>query len=480
MKATGNPVAGSAPLDVLLVHVPRMRPHMNQIMVMPAGLFSLADTLSRAGLRVRILHVGLRRQADPHFSLPDYLRGCGAKLVGFTLHWFYQTYDVIQAVNQVKAAMPHVPVVLGGYTASCLFKELIGRRSIDYVIRGDGELPLLQLSQRLLGRESHELAAIPNLVWRDEAGLPKANELSFQATPEYMAGIAHARPDLMEDAEEYFSDRVLYKDFDERIEANRADFFRNVFYYTPGKGCPYNCSFCGGSHDTQTRILGRPKVWFFTDEKILLDLRELHRKGIRTLRVSFDPDPARATYLRLFQRLREEGLKFTLVFDCWTPPSPAFVEAVASTFLPDSMLVISPDAGSEEIRRKNKSCFYSNAELLASLALLREAGVRGHVFFGVGLPFEAASDLEQTHQLALQVVRAGVHVSALPMDCDPCSMIQQNPERYGVSLSGQGLRFYFESTRSDQPFVSYTGSLLSAAEIDSFLEALIRELNQVQ
>lgn len=465
------------PVDVLLVHVPRMRRHMNQIMVMPAGLFSLADTLDQAGIRTRILHVGLRRQADPQFSLADYVRECGARLVGFTLHWFYQTYDVIQAINQVKAAMPHLPVVVGGYTASCLYKELIGRRSVDFVVRGDGELPLQQLARHVLGHGDGPLASIPNLVWRDSNGVPRANELSYQATAEFMQRVSHARPDLLEDAATYFSDAVFYKDFDERIRANRADFFRNVFYYTPGKGCPYNCSFCGGSHATQTGIFSRPKVWFFSHEKILCDLRELHKAGIRTLRISFDPDPKRTEYLRLFQSLREEGLSFTLVFDCWTPPTSEFTQAVGWTFGPESMLVISPDAGSEEVRRKNKSCFYTNQELLVSLQHLKSYGVRGHVFFGVGLPFESAPDLEETRQLALEVARQGVHVSALPMDCDPCSMIQQSPEFYGVSLPGQGLRFYFESTRSDEPFVSYTGSLLSPADISAFVESLIGELN---
>ncbi len=476
-STTAGAGEGMRQVDVLLIHVPRMRRDMNQIMVMPAGLFSMADVLDRAGISVEILHVGLARQKNPAFSLPKFVEASGAKVCAFTLHWFYQTFDVIQSINQLKSAMPGMAVVVGGYTASCLYRELILRRSIDFLVRGDGELPLKLLTNRLLGLEATEISAIPNLVWRDSELRPHANELSFQASAEFMSDVSHARMDLLVDSELYFSDRVLYKDFDERILANKGDFFKNAFFYTPGKGCPYNCSFCGGSHETQKGIFHRAKTWFFPDEKILNDFRAIWQNGINTIRLSFDPDPRRRAYLRLFEALRSEGIRFTLVFDCWTPPDEAFVEAVASTFTKESMLVISPDAGSEEVRRKNKSCYYSNDELMESLNHLSRFGVRGHVFFGLGLPFESAADLELTALLAEEVVRRGFNVSALPMDCDPCSMIQGNPDGYGVTLEGQGLRYYFEATRSDAPFVSYKGSLLSPEEIDLFLGRLIHRLN---
>lgn len=464
-------------VDVLLLHVPRMRRRFNQIMVMPSGLFSLADCLDRAGLRVRILHLGLELQANPAFSLPDYLRRHQVKLLAVSLHWFYQTWDVIHTINQVKRELPELPVVVGGYTASCFYRDLALRGSVDFVIRGDGELPLLRLCEQLWGTEPPRLEQVPNLVWKGDGGRVHQTPLSFESTPAFMVELSHARLDLLERSGEYFSDRVLYKDFDERIEANRGDFFSNAYFYTPGRGCGFDCLFCGGSRSAQHRLFGRSGAFFFDDDKIIRDLEELHRQGIRTLRVSFDPERDRATWLRLFERIRVQGLSFTLVFDCWTLPDGAFARAVKATFLPDSLLVISPDSGSEEVRRRNKSCFYTNGQLLDSLGLLAAHEIRRHVFFGVGLPFETAADLAQTRSMALQAAATGAHVSVLPLDRDPCSLVQVPFDAHPDSVPGTGLRQYFEVSRSDAPAFPLDNGLLSMDEIERFIAQTIAALN---
>ncbi|MCK5394209.1 MAG: hypothetical protein KAI91_07695, partial [Candidatus Omnitrophica bacterium] len=72
-------------LDCLLVFVPKLkniyRPigeHMFTVLL-PMGLLSIADYVYRQGFSVNIVHFGLEKINNPHFSLEDYLKSTNPK-----------------------------------------------------------------------------------------------------------------------------------------------------------------------------------------------------------------------------------------------------------------------------------------------------------------------------------------------------------------------------------------------------------------
>jgi radical SAM superfamily enzyme YgiQ (UPF0313 family) len=463
-------------MDCLLIHAPRMRPAFNQVMVMSAGLFSLADVLDRHGVGVRICHLGLR----PH--LEQLLLEHRPRIVGLSLHWFYQTHDALQAARLIRKTLPAAKIVVGGFTASCFPHQLARRPEVDFVIRGDGEGALLALCNALAGKGgAARLREVPNLVFSTKCGRVAENPVVCLDTSQLVAGASLFRPDLLLDPDRYFSDDILYKDFDDRVEVNRRHLYSNALFYTPGRGCGFRCTFCGGSRDVHERLFSRKRPRFFSTKKILSDLKEATSRGIGTLRLSFDPDPFRRRYIDLFEAMKKEGLgELRLVFDCWTLPGAELMKKVSECFAPDSLLVLSPDSGSERIRNETKphpAHAFSNDELMGCLETMRDAGVDAHLFFGAGLPFETSAHLQATQDIALEAHRLGFGCSVLPIDADPGSSVFCRPKKHGMSLVAETLEDYERLSRSDGPWIGARSSSLTGAAVDGFVTETVRKLN---
>ena len=454
-------------MDCLLLHVPVTRGWgLRRIYVMPSGLFSLADALDRNDVGARIVHLGMMTLHDPRFDLTRLIEAERPRVVGLSLHWHFQLHDVLDAVRVVKTVAPDCAVVLGGFTASGFHEELMAEHPlVDYVIRGDGEEPLLALC-RLLVHEEGSKEQIPNLVWRDASGTVRCNPLTFCSSAKHSAAGSHARIDLLKRPDLYLS-RPLY--FDDALGLERC------FFYPFGAGCSVACSFCGGGARAHSEIFGRRGYYFFDHEKVLRDLEDLAAHDVRTLRASFDPEPRGDYYPRLFAEIRRRGLSFRMVFECWDLPTPAFVEAFAETFTEDSLILLSPDCGSEEVRRRNKGFYFSNAELLESLELAARRSVQVVAYFSYGLPFETGADLETTAGLIAEVQARGARCAT-----DPISPLFREPKRFGVTLAMETLEDFVTTHRDAvRPRIGYRTEALGEDEILEgcrYLSALAGEM----
>ena len=91
--------------------------------------------------------------------------------------------------------------------------------------------------------------------------------------------------------------------------------------------------------------------------------------GYRTMSLCFDPTPMRDSYYReLFRQIREARLDVAFYFECWGLPTADFVADFRRTFpSPESYIAVSPDAGDEAVRKRNKQPFYTDAQLFETL-----------------------------------------------------------------------------------------------------------------
>ena len=71
----------------------------------------------------------------------------------------------IQVAAWAKRVNPDISIIAGGMSASVFFPFLLRDSKIDYIIRGDGDIPLLLLVEALL--EGKDISEIPNVAGRD-------------------------------------------------------------------------------------------------------------------------------------------------------------------------------------------------------------------------------------------------------------------------------------------------------------------------
>jgi len=452
-----------APVNCLFLHIPKSKigcrssRHCFNLDTFPTELLGLADLLSSNDISSEIVHLDLEKLEDPRFSILHYIGEKKPRIAAFDLHWHDQSFEVIEAVKEIKAAFPSLFILLAGHTASFYHEEILDRFSeVDGVLRGETELPLLELARTLLAREE-DLFSIPNLSWRRK-GRVLINPLSYAASEEDLNRLRFTRFPLLKSYSTFI--RYAPHPFCMGGKLNDKNWRKHpvqsrVFHLPVGRGCPVQCTWCGGGVSCQETISGRTKVIFRNEEKVLESIEEAVSYGFGTFHISFDPSPQNPEYfLRLFSRVREKGLSVECLFECYGLPTIPFIQAFKETFPgPRSRLILSPDAGSDRLRKTHKGFAYTNRALMESLQELRRCGVLCELFFSLGIPFEEEKDINQMAQLQNEIRSHYPNVKRIRtfvLGMEPGSPWQADPEVFGIATSLRSFMDYYHFHSGDE------------------------------
>jgi len=430
---------------VVLVHVPKVARIDGQIdrfgaMSMPMGLLALAALLDREGVDCTVVHLGIELQRDPLFRLDEWIVHRAPILVGFSLHWHLQLADVLSEAERVDKALPSVPIVVGGFTATAFAEELLASYpAIDYVLRGDAERGLLELVQALTQEASPwEPETISNLAWRQN-DVVVAPPLSFTASSDELSALNFSRIDLLHHRELLRHDPV-------GAPGPPGEGPRK-FYLSIGRGCSFTCAFCSGSRGPHERLTGRSGPTFRSPESVTRDVRRLLEQGVDELHLCYQPSGREtfAWYQNWFGQLRHEGLRPGLTFECFGAPPPEFFDDLADTFDRErSTVLLSPGSADEEVRRRFQGPSYSDTELHRVLEHCRGLGIHTHVCASL-YPGDGWPEARKLRDW-LAVLRAAYHCTTVvsPIEVEPLSPWQTSPARYGLQDVRTGLAAYVE------------------------------------
>jgi len=110
-------------------------------------------------------------------------------------------------------------VIIGGSHASAVPESLLYSPAVDYVIRGEGEKPLVEFLRYLEGQRSVE--EVPNLVYK------KNGELCFNPTGDNFA-----------------IDELPYPDLNDFAPSRYHLAGKPMTFMITSRSCPHKCSFC--------------------------------------------------------------------------------------------------------------------------------------------------------------------------------------------------------------------------------------------
>jgi radical SAM superfamily enzyme YgiQ (UPF0313 family) len=457
-------------LDCICLHVPKLtnyyRP-IHQFMwinFMPMGLLALADLLQRHGISSQVLHVGVEWIEDPHFSVLDYIKEKEPQIVALDLHWHHQSFDVMEVVKKVKAVFPSTYVVLGGYTASFFHEEIMRNfDGVDGIIRGEAEVPILELAKGLQkGKE--DLFSVSNLTWRRK-GRILVNPLSYVASEKDLNDLSFTNFSLLKNHPTYI--RYIGQPFYVKGVSKEKNFWMYslkspIYHLTVGRGCPVQCTWCGGGRLSLETITGRKEVTFRGVESVLQSIQEAVSYGYETFHICFDPYPQKPHYfLELFSRIREEKIKMECSFESFGLPTIDFIRSFKETFPgPKSLIALSPDVGSDRKRQVHKGYPYSNEALMESLDQMKANGVFCDLFFTLGVPFEKETDVQQTIRLQKSIRDQYANVRGIrtfTIEMEPGSPWQLDPEEYGVETSLKNFMDFYHYHSGDKSAFSSLG-----------------------
>ncbi|MBU1077724.1 MAG: cobalamin-dependent protein [Spirochaetes bacterium] len=421
-------------LDVLFIHQGKARDKgSNKILLLPMGLIAMADYLERNGIKARVVHNLIEKHIDPSFDIVSLIRGYQPRIICFDLHWHQQISTVLELVKYVKSKLPEATVVLGGYTASFFYKELMaGFACINYIIRGDSELPLFELARNVLsGNDGNGLSAVPNLVYR-QSGRLKVNKQSYCLSAQLLNRLNFTRFDLLDNYKIYNSSNV----FEGEISVEKSNGFNKnggIFFYNCGRGCPYNCSICGGSRKSQKIISNRTQIVYAPVASVVRNLKSLEKYNINTWYNTFDPYKNKAYFIELFKQIKRNKIKLNLQFECLNIPSEEFILAVQDTFSRVRLDFIL-QTGSERLRKLNKGNFYTNSQLFKVLRRLQNTKINVDLCFVAGLSFEEKEDVFKTLEFINLVKNSfrRIHIVSEVLEMEPASPWHLDSKKYGI------------------------------------------------
>jgi radical SAM superfamily enzyme YgiQ (UPF0313 family) len=203
--------------DVLLVNAPvrgaRLDRHAS--LGLPLGLAYIAAVLREHGYRPSIVDLNINGM-DPA-KVKSIIEMSDPAVLGISAHT--ETYlGGLEFARIAKGLKPDLVVVMGGPHASVMHAEVIQEDCIDYVVRGEGELTMLELTDFLL-KGVGDPADIKGIAFK-------------------RGGVAVVSPDRP------------FIEHPDTLPFPARDLLPLDLYTFPGNlltsrgGCPFNCDFC--------------------------------------------------------------------------------------------------------------------------------------------------------------------------------------------------------------------------------------------
>ena len=220
----------------------------------PLGLMYIASVLLANGFNeVKIIDSQANKLS--YNELESLILNESPDIVGMTAMTFTMT-DVMMTARIIKKVAPEAAVVLGGAHVDIYPLETIQLPEIDYVIKGEGEYPFLELIRCLSGKRLDGLSNIRNMVWKDDREQVWENELTENVNNYSLMPFParHLVP-----INNYYS-----------IMTNNNP----ITTLITAKGCPYQCLFC---------YKHVAKVSHRTPENVVDEMLYIKEMGIREI-----------------------------------------------------------------------------------------------------------------------------------------------------------------------------------------------------
>jgi anaerobic magnesium-protoporphyrin IX monomethyl ester cyclase len=290
-----------------------------------------------------------------------------------------QLSQAVPVCKAVRAARPDVPIVWGGYFPTQHTDTVLQSSFVDFVVRSQGEQPLLQLLESL--RSERPFEAVGSLSWKDPRGRVVHNPSAVMTTLDELPDLPYGRVPM----DEYIHPTYLGR----RTIAHSSSF-----------GCPFSCSFCAVVAMTNRRWLAQSPARM---ERVLGHLTAEY--GVDSVMMhDMDFFISEARVADFSERIAPLGLKWWALgrIDTLMHYSDATWRAMVRSGL--KMVFSGAESASDEVLATMNKGGQASARLAIDLARrMKSYGVVPEYSFVLGSPPDPLGDMARTFEFIREI-----------------------------------------------------------------------------
>lgn len=316
--------------------------------------------------------------ADPAAQIIERAQATGAKLLAVSVMPGPQLRQAVPVCKQVKAALPDLTILWGGYFSSNHGDVVLRSDYVDYVIQGQGEAPFRKFVDTL--HSGGAMTDIPSLGYMengDPCYTPRAPFVNLETLPWY--------PYDSLDMEQYIGKSYLGK----RVLAHHTSW-----------GCPFACNFCAVVPLAKQR-------WLPESAKRVADVTlklkaQYNIDGMEFHDMDFFVHEGRSA--EIAERLIGHDINWWALgrVDTLMSYSDATFEKLSKSGV--KMIFMGAESGSDEtLKNMNKGGKSSTALTIEIVKRMKHYGIVPELSFVMGNPPDPVADIEATTRFIRQI-----------------------------------------------------------------------------
>ncbi len=381
----------------------------------PLCLLTLAATLRESNFETVVIDAAV----DPDYKRHILEEAPTALCLGISVLTGPMIRGAIEVSAAIKEQHPSLPVVFGGWHPSLLPNETLNEPLVDAVVRGQGEITLLELAEALA--EGKPFDDIHGLSWKQD-------------------GTSHHNPERrVQPLESLPTPAFDLVDFD---AYERACGTRKLAYAT-SVGCPYACNYC------TDMVFYKRRFNALSAERVAGELAALVTRyriaEVALLDSNFPVDLKRA--LRIACAIKESGVKFRWTFQASTDflcrMSEDEVRMLGESGV--SHMGFGTESTSEDVLKLMNKRHQRVDEMFETARKADIAGIRVTFNLIFGYPGETEADRAITFRTMSEIARQFRNVSFSPNIFTPYPGIPIWPQLRSLGVhEPQSLREWME------------------------------------
>jgi radical SAM superfamily enzyme YgiQ (UPF0313 family) len=351
----------------------------------PLSLLCLASPLLRAGFEVKLVD----NLISPDYESTILRETEDALCLGISVLTGPHIGAAIRVSRAVKKLRPDLPIVFGGWHASLATEQTLREPFVDAIVRGQGELTLLEFTQRIANRQDWH--GVRGLSFKDGDGKivheperPVANVNDLPA-PAY-----------------HLADPSVYA----------AESGVRQLAYTSSVGCPYQCNYC------TDQVFYKRRFNAYRVERVINELSELVPRydieHVPFFDSNFLVDRKRA--VAIAKGIVESGVKFQWDFQTSTDFLALMSEDDVRLLAESGVhhIGFGTESASQEVLALMNKRFQHVEQMVETARKTSLAGI--HVVFNIilGYPGETEAHRQQTFRVMSDIAKEYSNVSFSP------------------------------------------------------------------